>query len=119
LKSDYRYSVGIVYNNFPWPKTPSPAQIKAVEKSAQVVLDLRKNLKGALSDLYDPLVMPAELVQAHSKLDQAVDRCYRAKPFKSELSRLRFLFSLYRTYCPSATPLDAYSYEDDEVKVDD
>lgn len=114
MKSDYRYSLGIVYNNFPWPKAPSPDRVKAVEKCAQEVLEVRKKLPGSLADLYDPLVMPAELVQAHNRLDLAVDRCYRAKPFKSEIGRLRHLFVLYQEYCPSAAPLEAYSYEGDE-----
>ena len=120
MKSDYRYSLGIVYNNFPWPKAPSSAQVKAVEKCAQDVLDVRKKLLvpgTSLADIYDPLTMPPELVHAHQKLDQAVDRCYRAKPFASELSRVRHLFALYQEYCPSATPLEAYSYEDEDEKA--
>ncbi len=117
LKSDYRYSSGIVYNNFPWPKDPTPAQVQAVERHAQEVLDVRKKLLvpgTSLADLYDPLSMPADLSRAHQKLDVAVDRCYRSMPFKSEMSRVRFLFSLYQRYCPSAAPLESYSYGDED-----
>ena len=56
--------------------------------------------------------MPADLVHAHQKLDQAVDRCYRPKPFKSEMSRVRFLFALYQKYCPTSAPLESYPYLD-------
>jgi hypothetical protein len=117
MKSDYRYSVGIVYNNFPWPKDPKPTRVEAVERCAKQVLEVRNKLLvpgTSLADIYDPLTMPPELVHAHQKLDQAVDRCYRQAPFKNELSRVRFLFVLYQRYCPSATPLDDYSYGDDD-----
>lgn len=120
MKSDYRYSIGIVYNNFPWPKDPTPARVRIVERCAQEVLDVRKRLLvpgTSLADLYDPLAMPTELARTHQKLDLAVDRCYRPKPFNSEMSRVRFLFGLYQKYCPSAAPLEAYSYGDeDEAK---
>jgi hypothetical protein len=117
MKSDYRYSVGIVYNNFPWPKDPKPTQIQAVERNAQEVLNVRGSLLvpgTSLADLYDPLAMPTELRQAHQKLDLAVDRCYRPKPFKNEPDRVRFLFELYQKYTPSASPLECYSYGDED-----
>jgi len=119
MKSDYRYSVGVVYNNFPWPKDPSSAQVQAVERTAQRILDVRKTLLlpgTSLADLYDPLSMPADLVHAHQKLDSAVDRCYRSKPFKTETSRVRVLFALYLKYSPTGAPLESYSLnEEDDV----
>lgn len=118
LKSDYRYSSGIVYNNFPWPKDPKPDQIRAVARSAQELLDTRGRLLApgtSLAVLYDPLTMPSELARAHQKLDLAVDRCYRPTPFRSEMGRVRFLFSLYQKYCPSAAPLESYSYGDEDA----
>jgi hypothetical protein len=120
LKSDYQYSIGIVYNNFPWPKDPSHSQVRAVERCAQEVLDVRNAfVRSSLAALYDPLVMPKELVKAHDKLDLAVERCYRERPFKSELGRVRFLFSLYQTYSPTTAPLETYTYsEDDEAQED-
>lgn len=95
LKSDYRYSVGIVYNNFPWPD-PTDAQRTAIETAAQAVLDARALYpKSTLADLYDPLSMPPELVKAHRKLDQAVDAAYARKKFTGDSDRLAFLFERY------------------------
>lgn len=97
LKSDYRYSKDIVYNNFPWPENPTDEQKRAVEEAAQAVLDARTAHPGAtLADLYDPLTMPADLLKAHRTLDRAVDACYGKKSFKDEPERLEFLFERYR-----------------------
>lgn len=99
LKSDYRYSKDIVYNNYPWPKAPSDKQVAAVEAAAQGVLDARARFaESSLADLYDPLTMPPELVKAHQALDKAVDKCYRGTGFGSETERLEYLFSLYNEY---------------------
>lgn len=96
LKSDFRYSNKLVYNNFPWPQDVSPARKTAVEAAAQGVLDARDQFKGqTLADLYDPLTMPKALRDAHKKLDREVDKCYRSQPFQSERSRVEFLFNLY------------------------
>ena len=76
LKSDYRYSKNIVYNNFPWPN-PTPAQKARIEKSAQGILDARRLYPDAsLADLYDPLTMPPELRRAHRENDKAVMEAY-------------------------------------------
>lgn len=97
LKSDYRYSKDIVYNNYPWPVDVSDAQKKAVADAAQVVLDTRAKYPNAtLADLYDPNTMPADLLAAHKALDKAVDACYGKKVFKSEPERLEFLFERYQ-----------------------
>jgi hypothetical protein len=99
LKSDYRYSKDIVYNNFPFPKEPTAKQIERVERTAQGILDARANFPDAtLADLYDPLTMPKELLDAHRANDEAVDACYGSKRFRNELERLEFLFDLYRQY---------------------
>lgn len=99
LKSDYRYSNNLVYNNFPWPESPSPMQIERVAKAAQRVLDIRAEFAdSSLADLYDPDAMPKQLLYAHRELDAAVDLCYRPAAFKTELERLKFLFDLYRKY---------------------
>jgi len=99
LKSDFRYSKDIVYNNFPWPENPSEKQIKAVEAAAQKVLDARAAFPtSSLADLYDPLTMPPALVKAHQELDKAVDLCYRPQAFASEAKRMEFLFELYEKY---------------------
>jgi hypothetical protein len=99
LKSDYRYSNNLVYNNFPWPEAPTPAQQARVTRAAQGVLEVRAEFRDAtLADLYDPDAMPKKLLDAHRALDTAVDLCYRPAGFKTELERLKFLFDLYRSY---------------------
>lgn len=99
LKSDYRYSAGIVYNNFPWPENPGDKQKQAIEAAAQAVLDARGQFPDAsLADLYDPLTMPPVLLKAHQTLDKAVDAAYGKKSFASEAARVAFLFELYQKY---------------------
>ncbi len=76
LKSDYRYSNTVVYNNFPWP-TPTPAQKAKIEETAQAILDARAKYPDcSLADLYDELTMPGELRTAHQKNDRAVMQAY-------------------------------------------
>lgn len=76
IKSDYRYSKDIVYNNFPWP-TPTEAQKAKIEKTAQGILDARaKYPDSSLADLYDEVVMPPELRKAHQANDRAVMEAY-------------------------------------------
>jgi hypothetical protein len=97
LKSDFRYSNKLVYNNFPWPQDVNDKQRAAVEAAAQAVLDARAQFKGqTLADLYDPLAMPKALRDAHKDLDRAVDKCYRSAPFDSERARVEYLFTLYQ-----------------------
>jgi hypothetical protein len=99
LKSDFRYSKDVVYNNFPWAENPSEKQVKAIETAAQKVLDTRKEFSNSsLADLYDPLTMPPALVKAHNELDKSVDLAYRPQPFASEANRMVFLFELYEKY---------------------
>jgi hypothetical protein len=99
LKSDFRYSKDIVYNNFPWPENPTDKQKEAIEKAAQKVLDVRAEFpNSSLADLYDPLTMPPPLVKAHQELDKAVDLAYRPQPFINETKRIEFLFELYDKY---------------------
>ena len=99
LKSDYRYSAGIVYNNFPWPQSPNEKQRQTIEAAAQAVLDARAEFPDAtLADLYDPLSMPPVLVKAHQALDRAVDAAYGRKAFAREAERVAFLFELYSEY---------------------
>ena len=76
LKSDYRYSKDIVYNNFPWP-TPTPEQKKKIEETAQAILDARALYPDcSLADLYDEIAMPRELRVAHQANDKAVMQAY-------------------------------------------
>jgi hypothetical protein len=109
LESRIRYSIEIVYNNFPWPSAALPsatdaasAKLRAaIESAAQGVLDARAAHVGAsLADLYDPLSMPPDLVRAHQKLDAAVDAAYvpdgGKKTWKTDAERVAFLFTRYQ-----------------------
>ena len=112
IKSDYRYSNDIVYNNFPWPENPTDKQKQVVEQAARKVLEVRERYlnpwpdasgsesvrSSSLADLYDPLTMPPDLVKAHQELDRAVDLCYRPQPFPNETRRIEYLFGLYDHY---------------------
>jgi hypothetical protein len=120
LKSDYRYSNKIVYNNFPWPNELTAARRDRALSAAKQILHLRTELgdgragflparkkagiAACLADLYGAHGMPRELVKAHAELDRAVDRCYRSQPFTSERQRVEFLFALYERL---TTPLVA------------
>jgi hypothetical protein len=157
LKSDYQYSVKLVYNNFPWPQLNAPGYIQttpcgeafcvreaaartywtsyhdggetesvrqqvklkvtglkgdakkiaAVEAAARAVLDARAKYPTAtLADLYDPVLMPPTLVDAHDALDRAVDRCYRTAPFTSGHQRVEFLFALYESITAPLLPTE-------------
>ena len=96
LKSDYRYSIGLVYNTFPLPPA-SKAQLAKLRGSlAKAVLDARAaHPSASLADLYDPDLMPANLRKAHQALDRAVDKLYRRTGFSSDRERTEYLFGLY------------------------
>lgn len=105
LESRYRYSNEIVYNNFPWTNGISKTKKDAVEKLAQSVLTIRKKYLEAdytLAKLYKK--MPDDLVLAHQKLDNAVDKCYRDAPFTTDAKRIEFLFELYEDYTADLFP---------------
>ena len=93
MKSDYMYSVGVVYNTFPIPPMGGGTKL---EHLAQAVLDARADYPDStLADLYDPDLMPSKLRKAHQALDRAVDRLYRRSGFSSERERVEHLFALY------------------------
>lgn len=95
LKSDYRYSAGVVYNNFPWPSIDDKQKEK-ISKTAQAILDARKSYPdSSLADLYDPLTMPVELRKAHEANDKAVLQAYGLKPSASESEIVQHLFKMY------------------------
>lgn len=97
LESRYRYSAELVYNNFPWPEVGEKRR-KAIEAAAQAVLNTRVLFPASsLADLYDPKVMPKALLDAHKKLDHAVDRVYRVKSFVSDGERAIMLLERYST----------------------
>lgn len=100
LESRFRYSNEIVYNNYPWPESPTALNLKKIEGCVKEVLEAREKYpQASLAELYDPLQMPRDLFMAHKKLDLAVDRCYRSRgKFNSNLERIEFLFNLYDKY---------------------
>ena len=95
LKSDYRYSKDIVYNNFPWP-SPTPEQQAKIEASAQAILDARALYPdSSLADLYDPTLMPKELLQAHRQNDRAVMAAYG---FSTKMTESEYVAELFKRY---------------------
>ena len=95
LKSDYRYSKDIVYNNFPWP-SPTPEQQAKIEASAQAILDARALYPdSSLADLYDPTLMPKELLQAHRQNDRAVMAAYG---FSTKMTESECVAELFKKY---------------------
>ena len=96
LKSDYRYSASIVYNNFPWP-TPTEAQKAKIEQTAQAILDARNKFPDcSLADLYDEAAMPPELRKAHQENDRAVMAAYGFNIKMSESECVAELFKMYQ-----------------------
>ncbi len=100
LKSDYRYSKDVVYNNFPWPN-PTEEQKAKIEQTAQAILDARALYPdSSLADLYDNLAMPIELRRAHQENDKAVMQAYGFAPKrideKTEAPIVAELFKLYQ-----------------------
>ena len=97
LKSDYRYSKDVVYNNFPWP-SPTDAQKAKIEQTAQAILDARALYPdSSLADLYDELTMPVELRKAHQQNDRAVMEAY-GFPVKSTFTESQCVAELFRLY---------------------
>ncbi|SJM89259.1 Uncharacterized adenine-specific methylase MJECS02 [Crenothrix polyspora] len=105
LESRYRYSNTIVYNNFPFPETPSPAVKKKIETAGQQILTARtaeerlcteQEQKYSLATLYAAGNMPTDLLKAHNALDKAVDAAYGYKGSKDDAARVAFLFEWYQ-----------------------
>lgn len=95
IKSDLRVSVELVYNTFPFPE-PTGSQRARVAEAAQGILDARESHLGAsLSELYDPIATPVDLVRAHHHLDRAVDTCFGRRSTLGEAERLSVLFDRY------------------------
>lgn len=95
LKTDYRYSNTLVYNNFPVPELSGSIKEELTERAFRV-LDVREyHSERTLAELYDPEKMPENLQRAHQELDELVDGVYRRRPFESDEDRLSLLFDLY------------------------
>ena len=95
LKSDYRYSKDIVYNNFPWP-SPTEDQKARIAEAAQAILDARALYPdSSLADLYDPTLMPKELLQAHRQNDRLAMQAYG---FAAKMTESECVAELFRRY---------------------
>ena len=97
MKSDYSYSIDVVYNNFPWP-IPTDEQKAKIEQTAQAILDARALYPdSSLADLYDELTMPVELRKAHQNNDRAVMQAYGFNvKTMTESQCVAELFKLYK-----------------------
>ncbi len=105
IKSDFQYSIGIVYNAFPWP-VATDARKNRVRELARAVLDARAQFPDStLADLYDASAMKPELRRAHRAVDTAVDRLYRTAQFNSDRERVEHLFGLYEKLIAPLTAL--------------
>ncbi len=97
LKTDYRYSSAICYNNFPIPDLTEKQKETITTHVYNVLEEREKHSEKTMAELYDPDKMPDGLREAHHHLDLAVERCYRSKPFTSDEERLEYLFKLYES----------------------
>jgi hypothetical protein len=98
MKSDYSYSLSMVYNTFPWAEA-TEEQRAQIEKSAQAVLDARASHHpdSSLADLYDPLLMPNNLQKVHRTLDAAVMKLY-GFPVKKDFTEADCVAALMEMY---------------------
>lgn len=96
LENRIRYSAQLSYNTFPFPKLTTLDK-KVLEDMAQKIIDIRQmnEVDMTLGEMYNPETMPEDLKNAHAELDFAVERIYRAEPFRSDEERLEHLFKLY------------------------
>ena len=95
LKTDYRYSAGLVYNTFPVPKISEQAK-KEIEDCVFEILDYREMSGKTLAELYDAKKMPGELLEIHQRLDLLVDKLYQTKAFVDDQERLSLLLNMYK-----------------------
>lgn len=104
LETRYRYSNGIVYNNFPWPDT-TEEQKAAIEKTAQNIIDVRSKYKdSSLEQLYNPLLMPDDLIAAHEKNNHAVAAIYAQYGISLSMADEDIAVVLMRVCTKLATP---------------
>lgn len=95
LETRYRYSATLCYNTFPFPKITDIKRTEIEQAAEDVLMAREQHSEKTLAQMYDPGHMPANLREAHSKLDRMVESCYRPAPFHSDEERLEHLFALY------------------------
>ena len=104
LKEDYRYTKGIVYNNFPWP-TITDEQRASIEATAKTILDVReKYADSTLEQLYKPALMPDDLTDAHTANDKAVAAIYAGFGINSSMTDEEIALTLMRVCTKLTTP---------------
>ena len=95
LQTDVRYSVKLVYNNFPFPPISSQRKNEIKQSTFRIIEEREKHSEKTLAELYDPDKMPEGLREAHRQNDEIIEKCYRSKTFESDEARLEHLFKLY------------------------
>lgn len=95
MRTDYAYSVSVVYNTFPFPKIMEEKKLQLTEAAEEVLLIRAEYPERTLAELYDPDKMPQNLREAHAALDDIVESCYPGYPFANDEARLECLFKLY------------------------
>lgn len=95
LESRYQYSIGINYNQFPWPSADDALKNK-IRPLAESIIETRNKYSGStLADLYDTTFMPPDLRKAHNRLDAAIDKAYKKEGFSDDKSRVEHLLAIY------------------------
>ena len=95
MRSDFRYSIFLCYNTFPFPKISSEKKAEIEEAAENVLVTREYYPEKTLAELYDPDKMPQDLREAHAQLDDIVESCYPGYPFANDEARLECLFKLY------------------------
>ena len=95
MRNDYRYSVNLTYNTFPFPPISEQRKDEITQCVFRILDEREKYSERTLAQLYGPDKMPIGLREAHRENDRAVERCYRNRPFASDEDRLEYLFRLY------------------------
>lgn len=95
MKSDYRYSTGVVYNSFPVPKLTDQNKADLTRRAEDILLAREAHWPATIAELYDPNAMPDDLRQAHERNDETLERIYIGRRFRNDTERLEKLFDLY------------------------
>ncbi|MER2006799.1 MAG: DNA methyltransferase [Psychrobacillus sp.] len=95
LETRYMYSAGLCYNTFPFPKISLKTK-EEIKNAVLEILDIREESGGTLAELYHNETMPSDLLAAHVKLDEKIERLYRNNPFNSDEERLEHLLNIYQ-----------------------
>lgn len=95
MRTDFRYSVNLTYNTFPFPPISDQRKQEITQCVFRILEERERHSEKTLAQLYDPDKMPEGLREAHRQNDLAIERCYRSRPFESDEERLEYLFKLY------------------------